>query len=192
MLWIDLFVHCCRSTSWWPSPIPPRQHETWWDYLPPNTNSAPRNRGPERYVTLSDTAGRKQLYTYLYTTVQQTNSICAQKLSTYQNYMKVYLHTFTCWQDLLEWIKTQHCIVKSIVYSITWHNLQYSYYKNISLKSSWLRFSEIAIFFKKLKLYFQQKGHLAEIQKLLVDFPDKTQYELEADKELARLQRKAR
>uniref|UniRef100_K1RWZ9 Uncharacterized protein C3orf20 n=1 Tax=Magallana gigas TaxID=29159 RepID=K1RWZ9_MAGGI len=36
------------------------------------------------------------------------------------------------------------------------------------------------------------KGHLAEIQKLLVDFPDKTQYELEADKELARLQRKAR
>lgn len=93
MLWIDLFVHCCRSTSWWPSPIPPRQHETWWDYLPPNTNSAPRNRGPERYVTLSDTAGRKRLYTYLYTTVQQTNSICAQKLSTYQNYMKVYLHT---------------------------------------------------------------------------------------------------
>lgn len=38
----------------------------------------------------------------------------------------------------------------------------------------------------------KQKGHLAEIQKLLVDFPDKTQYELEADKELARLQRKAR
>lgn len=38
----------------------------------------------------------------------------------------------------------------------------------------------------------KQKGHLAEIQKLLVDFPDKTQYELESDKELARLQRKAR
>ncbi|XP_055999633.1 uncharacterized protein LOC125656907 isoform X4 [Ostrea edulis] len=38
----------------------------------------------------------------------------------------------------------------------------------------------------------RQKGHLAEIQKLLVDFPDKVQYELESDKELARLQRKAR
>ncbi|XP_062584054.1 uncharacterized protein LOC134245821 isoform X4 [Saccostrea cucullata] len=38
----------------------------------------------------------------------------------------------------------------------------------------------------------KQKGHLAEIQKLLVDFPDKAQYELESDKELARLQRKAR
>lgn len=38
----------------------------------------------------------------------------------------------------------------------------------------------------------KQKGHLAEIQKLLVDFPDKTQYDLESDKELARLQRKAR
>lgn len=42
------------------------------------------------------------------------------------------------------------------------------------------------------EIALQQKGHLAEIQKLLVDFPDKVQYELESDKELARLQRKAR
>lgn len=45
---------------------------------------------------------------------------------------------------------------------------------------------------KTIFFFLQQKGHLAEIQKLLVDFPDKTQYELESDKELARLQRKAR
>lgn len=50
---------------------------------------------------------------------------------TFYNYMKVYLHTFTCldtasWQDLFELIKPQHCIVTSRIYSITWHNLQYS------------------------------------------------------------------
>lgn len=135
-LWIDLFVHCCRSSSWWPSPIPPRQHETWCDSLPPNTNSAPRNKGPERYGTRSVWYWEKAVVhlaehngaTNKFNLYTETFNILNL---TFYNYMKVYLHTFTCidtasWQDLFEWIRTQHCIVTSRIYSITWHNLQYS------------------------------------------------------------------